>query len=87
MFTFVALWHDFRPKLLAWGWLVVLFILPEVMARKALPHQRCVGRYFLDSTQCIESGSTSYLLFIFVFFVRSWRKVVVSQVLCHSRSL
>ena len=37
IFTFVALWHDLSPRLLAWGWLVVLFILPEVMARKALP--------------------------------------------------
>jgi len=37
IFTFVALWHDLSPRLLAWGWLVVLFILPEVVARKALP--------------------------------------------------
>jgi len=37
IFTFVALWHDLSPRLLAWGWLVALFILPEVMARKAFP--------------------------------------------------
>ncbi|KAF8273494.1 MBOAT-domain-containing protein [Lactarius quietus] len=37
IFTFVALWHDLSPRLLAWGWLAALFILPEVVARKALP--------------------------------------------------
>src|SRR2546429_4109827 len=33
VFTFVALWHDISLKLLAWGWLIVLFILPEILAR------------------------------------------------------
>ena len=37
VFTFVALWHDLSFKLLAWGWLVSLFILPELAARKLLP--------------------------------------------------
>lgn len=29
IFTFVALWHDISWELFAWGWLIVLFILPE----------------------------------------------------------
>ncbi|KAJ3194353.1 glycerol transporter [Irineochytrium annulatum] len=29
-FTFVAVWHDVDLNLLAWGWLVVIFILPEM---------------------------------------------------------
>jgi D-alanyl-lipoteichoic acid acyltransferase DltB (MBOAT superfamily) len=29
VFTFVSLWHDPKGELLAWGWLVPLFILPE----------------------------------------------------------
>ncbi|KAG9075989.1 glycerol transporter [Ceratobasidium sp. UAMH 11750] len=33
VFTFVALWHDLSFKLLAWGWLVSLFVVPEVLAR------------------------------------------------------
>ncbi|KAI0763345.1 MBOAT-domain-containing protein [Trametes elegans] len=37
VFTFVALWHDLSFRLLAWGWLVTLFILPEVGARMLLP--------------------------------------------------
>lgn len=37
IFTFVALWHDLSFKLLAWGWLVTLFILPELAAVYFLP--------------------------------------------------
>jgi D-alanyl-lipoteichoic acid acyltransferase DltB (MBOAT superfamily) len=37
IFTFVALWHDLSPRLLAWGWLAALFILPEVVAKKTVP--------------------------------------------------
>ena len=40
VFTFVALWHDLSFKLLAWGWLVSLFIVPEVTARYFLPASR-----------------------------------------------
>ncbi|KAL6939441.1 hypothetical protein ACO0RG_003279 [Hanseniaspora osmophila] len=32
VFTFVAIWHDIELKLLLWGWLVVLFLLPEIFA-------------------------------------------------------
>ncbi|TPX36201.1 hypothetical protein SmJEL517_g01496 [Synchytrium microbalum] len=34
IFTFVAIWHDRELKLLAWGWLIVLFIMPEVLATR-----------------------------------------------------
>eukprot|EP00457_Paulinella_chromatophora_P003357 gb/GEZN01003364.1/.p1 GENE.gb/GEZN01003364.1/~~gb/GEZN01003364.1/.p1 ORF type:complete len:612 (-),score=59.47 gb/GEZN01003364.1/:339-2174(-) len=37
-FTFVAVWHDRNLELLAWGWLLVLFFIPEyvgeLVARK-----------------------------------------------------
>lgn len=32
VFSFVAIWHDIELKLLMWGWLIVLFLLPEIMA-------------------------------------------------------
>ncbi|ODQ77348.1 hypothetical protein BABINDRAFT_163605 [Babjeviella inositovora NRRL Y-12698] len=32
VFSFVAIWHDIELKMLLWGWLVVLFILPELFA-------------------------------------------------------
>ncbi|KNC97131.1 hypothetical protein, variant [Spizellomyces punctatus DAOM BR117] len=34
-FTFVAVWHDISLKLLTWGWLVAIFILPELALRKS----------------------------------------------------
>lgn len=37
VFSFVALWHDLTFRLLAWGWLVSLFILPELIAAYLLP--------------------------------------------------
>jgi D-alanyl-lipoteichoic acid acyltransferase DltB (MBOAT superfamily) len=48
IFTFVALWHDFEWKMLAWGWLIALFLIPELVltwyAKKinlhAHPHYR-----------------------------------------------
>lgn len=34
VFTFVALWHDLSMRLLMWGWLISLFFLPELSARR-----------------------------------------------------
>jgi D-alanyl-lipoteichoic acid acyltransferase DltB (MBOAT superfamily) len=44
VFTFVALWHDLSFKLLAWGWLVVLFVIPELVCRKVFSKRRFEGR-------------------------------------------
>ncbi|KAF8872573.1 MBOAT, membrane-bound O-acyltransferase family-domain-containing protein [Infundibulicybe gibba] len=40
VFSFVALWHDLTLRLLVWGWLVSLFIAPELLARYFLPQSR-----------------------------------------------
>jgi len=40
VFSFVALWHDLSFRLLAWGWLVCLFIIPELAARYVLPESK-----------------------------------------------
>ena len=37
VFSFVALWHDLTFRLLAWGWLVSLFVVPELIASYLLP--------------------------------------------------
>ncbi|CAG8582251.1 9164_t:CDS:10 [Dentiscutata heterogama] len=42
IFIFVALWHDISLKLLAWGWLIWLFILPETIAKKLFSSQNWV---------------------------------------------
>ncbi|SMQ55093.1 unnamed protein product [Zymoseptoria tritici ST99CH_3D7] len=40
VFTFVALWHDINLRLLMWGWLISLFVLPEVLAMLAFPARK-----------------------------------------------
>ena len=40
VFTFVALWHDIQLRLLIWGWLVTLFVLPEVLAEYMFPKRK-----------------------------------------------
>ena len=37
VFSFVALWHDLTFRLLAWGWLISLFVVPELLASYILP--------------------------------------------------
>ncbi|KAK7744092.1 glycerol transporter [Cytospora paraplurivora] len=44
IFTFVALWHDIQLRLLIWAWLIVLFIVPEAVARVVFPKKRFEGR-------------------------------------------
>lgn len=44
VFTFVALWHDINLRLLMWGWLITLFVLPEVLATLSFPASRWRSR-------------------------------------------
>lgn len=44
VFTFVALWHDINLNLLIWGWLIVLFMLPEVIGGLLFPKKRWLSR-------------------------------------------
>ncbi|KAI9283245.1 MBOAT, membrane-bound O-acyltransferase family-domain-containing protein [Sporodiniella umbellata] len=40
VFTFVALWHDINLRLLTWGWLICLFLLPEIAASKLFSEEK-----------------------------------------------
>ncbi|KAH8427571.1 putative glycerol:H+ symporter (Gup1) [Aspergillus melleus] len=44
VFTFVALWHDINLRLLMWGWLITLFVLPEVIGTLLFPASRWRSR-------------------------------------------
>ncbi|KAK4688045.1 membrane-bound O-acyltransferase GUP1 2, partial [Tremellales sp. Uapishka_1] len=46
VFTFVALWHDLSFKLLAWGWLISLFIIPEIVAKRVVPFEKYGHTYW-----------------------------------------
>ncbi|KHN94564.1 Membrane bound O-acyl transferase, MBOAT [Metarhizium album ARSEF 1941] len=44
VFTFVALWHDIQLRLLIWGWLIVLFMVPEWTAAFLFPKRKWESR-------------------------------------------
>jgi D-alanyl-lipoteichoic acid acyltransferase DltB (MBOAT superfamily) len=44
VFTFIAIWHDIQLRLLAWGWLVTLFVLPEILAGYIFPARKWKDR-------------------------------------------
>ncbi|KAK5992471.1 Glycerol uptake protein 1 [Cladobotryum mycophilum] len=44
VFTFVALWHDIKLRLLIWGWLIVIFMVPEWTASYFFPKRKYEGR-------------------------------------------
>ncbi|KAI1104593.1 MBOAT-domain-containing protein [Jackrogersella minutella] len=44
VFTFVGLWHDIQLRLLIWGWLVVLFMLPEMAVARLFPQRKWESR-------------------------------------------
>lgn len=44
VFTFIAIWHDIQLRLLMWGWLVTLFVLPEIIAGYIFPARKWKDR-------------------------------------------
>ncbi len=56
VFTFVALWHDLSFKLLAWGWLISFFILPELVAKRLVSSEK-VGRRIRLGSNRADSGA------------------------------
>jgi D-alanyl-lipoteichoic acid acyltransferase DltB (MBOAT superfamily) len=65
VFTFVALWHDINLRLLMWGWLVTLFVLPEVLANMAFPAKRWSSRPTAYRVLC-GVGSVGNILMMMV---------------------
>ncbi|KAN0092559.1 MBOAT, membrane-bound O-acyltransferase family domain containing protein [Tylopilus felleus] len=63
IFTFVALWHDLSFRLLAWGWLVSLFILPELLATTLVPKSK-FGQYGWYRHVCACGGVINVLTMI-----------------------
>ncbi|WVQ81401.1 hypothetical protein IAT38_003525 [Cryptococcus sp. DSM 104549] len=61
VFTFVALWHDLSFRLLAWGWLVSLFVVPEITARKLFTAEK-YGDHPMYRHVCAAGGVVNILL-------------------------
>lgn len=62
VFTFVALWHDLSLRLLTWGWLVSLFILPEIIAKSVVRQDRYGDRPWYRHVAA--SGAVLNILFM-----------------------
>ncbi|EGN99369.1 hypothetical protein SERLA73DRAFT_90723 [Serpula lacrymans var. lacrymans S7.3] len=63
IFSFVALWHDLSFKLLAWGWLVSLFILPELFASFLFPVSK-YGQNWWYRHVCAAGGVLNILMMV-----------------------
>lgn len=61
VFTFVALWHEVGIRLLVWGWLISLFLLPELLATWLLPESR-YGREPWFRNICALGGALNIVL-------------------------
>ncbi|KAI9480837.1 MAG: MBOAT, membrane-bound O-acyltransferase family-domain-containing protein [Benjaminiella poitrasii] len=46
VFTFVAIWHDIQLNLLAWGWLICLFMLPEIIGTRLFTYKKFGGTFY-----------------------------------------
>jgi D-alanyl-lipoteichoic acid acyltransferase DltB (MBOAT superfamily) len=64
VFTFVALWHDIQLRLLLWGWLVVIFILPEIVASFAFPSKKWAGRPIYRHVCAIGAVANIWMMMI-----------------------
>ncbi|KAK4141832.1 MBOAT, membrane-bound O-acyltransferase family-domain-containing protein [Dichotomopilus funicola] len=64
VFTFVALWHDIKLNLLIWGWLIVVFFLPEIAATRLFPRRKWEGRPTAYRMLCCVGGVGNVLMMV-----------------------
>ncbi|OMJ75180.1 hypothetical protein SteCoe_25727 [Stentor coeruleus] len=66
VFGFVALWHDLTLNLLAWGWGMCLFIMPEVLVKAyfSSPKREAFRKTFAYSFMCAIAGGVYICLMI-----------------------
>jgi D-alanyl-lipoteichoic acid acyltransferase DltB (MBOAT superfamily) len=62
VFTFVALWHDIKMHLLIWGWLIVVFFLPEIAAGMLFPQRKWEGRPTAYRMLCCAGAVANVLM-------------------------
>lgn len=62
VFTFVALWHDLSFTLLAWAWLIVLFIVPEVLGRTLVPARVYEQRVWFRHVRALGTVANLFMM-------------------------
>ncbi|PVG04049.1 putative GUP1-Multimembrane-spanning protein essential for proton symport of glycerol [Serendipita vermifera] len=63
-FTFVALWHDLKLRLLAWGWLVTLFVIPELVLSKVFTRSKFGDQWWYRHLRAIGGVGNVLMLMI-----------------------
>lgn len=64
VFTFVALWHDIQMRLLIWGWLIVLFMAPEWIAKSMFPPHKWENRPVQYRYLCAAGAVVNVMMMI-----------------------
>ncbi|KAM0485187.1 hypothetical protein ACHAPX_001168 [Trichoderma viride] len=64
VFTFVALWHDIKLRLLIWGWLIVIFMVPEWTATYFFPKRKWENRPTEYRMLCCVGAVANVLMMI-----------------------
>lgn len=62
VFSFVAVWHDIELRMLMWGWLIVLFLLPEIGA--SLYFKRFAGTWWYRHLCALGSVANIWMMML-----------------------
>ena len=62
VFTFVALWHDLSFTLLAWAWLIVLFLVPEIVGRSLVPSRVYGQRPWFRHVRALSTVANMFMM-------------------------
>lgn len=62
VFSFVAVWHDIELRMLMWGWLIVLFLLPEIGA--SLYFKRFSGLWWYRHVCALGSVANIWMMML-----------------------
>jgi D-alanyl-lipoteichoic acid acyltransferase DltB (MBOAT superfamily) len=64
IFTFVAVWHDIQLRLLYWGWLIALFILPEIACTRLFCTSKVLHCKLRAYARCAAGLATGTSIFV-----------------------
>jgi D-alanyl-lipoteichoic acid acyltransferase DltB (MBOAT superfamily) len=62
IFSFIAIWHDIQLRLLMWGWLITIFVLPEMIAGMLFPARKWKDRPNMYRMICGLGGVAQVLM-------------------------
>lgn len=64
IFAFVAIWHDIQLRLFIWGGLIVLFVMPELIARRLFPPSKFGNHWWYRYVAGIGAVANIWMMLI-----------------------